>query len=88
MVQFTAFCVGDFFPSLGWMDNLTGRIASLKATSRALDSLLDQVIEEHKLLNVDDDDKKDFVLILLKLQKKGMLEIELTQDNMKAVLLV
>ena len=88
MVQLTAFCVGDFFPSLGWMDNLTGRIASLKATSRALDSLLDQVIEEHKLLNVDDDDKKDFVLILLKLQKKGMLEIELTQDNFKAVLMV
>ena len=71
------------------MDNLTGLIASLKATSRAVDALLDQLIEEHKILNVDeDDDKKDFLHILLKLRKEGMLEIELTQDNLKAVILV
>ncbi|KAK7851403.1 cytochrome p450 71a1 [Quercus suber] len=88
-MQVTAFSFGDFFPSLGWMDNLTGLIASLKATSRAVDALLDQLIEEHKILNVDeDDDKKGFLHILLKLQKEGMLEIELTQDNLKAVILI
>ena len=88
-MQVTAFSFGDFFPSLGWMDNLTGLIASLKATSRAVDALLDQLIEEHKIMNVDEgDDKKDFLHILLKLQKEGMLEIELTQDNLKAVILV
>ncbi|KAL4634190.1 hypothetical protein ACB092_04G181200 [Castanea dentata] len=87
-MQVTAFSFGDFFPSLGWMDNLTGLIASLKATSRAVDALLDQLIEEHKILNVDEnDDKKDLLHILLKLQKEGMLEIELTQDNLKAVIL-
>ena len=77
--QVTAFSFGDFFPSLdGWII-LTGLIASLKATSRAVDALLDQLIEEQKILNVDeDDDKKDFLHILLKLQKEGILEIELT----------
>ena len=65
-MQVTAFSFGHFFPSLRWMDNLTGLIASLKATSRAVDALLDQLIEEHKILNVDeDDDKKDFLHILL-----------------------
>ena len=93
MVQSTAFYFGDFFPYLGLLDNLTGRIASVKATARAIDAVLDQVVEEHKILNVDDDDddeddKKDFVHILLNLQQKGMLEIELSQDNLKGILLV
>ena len=85
-MQFTVFSFEDFFPYLGWIDYLTGIIASLKATLRALDALLDQVIEKHKILNVNDD-KEDFVHIL-KLQNKGILEIELTQDNLKGVLLV
>lgn len=86
-MQFTVFSFGDFFPYLGWIDYLPGIIASLKATLRALDALLDQVIEEHKILNVNDD-KEDFVHILLKLRKKGVLENELTQGNLKGVLLV
>nr|POE67257.1 cytochrome p450 71a9 [Quercus suber] len=59
MMQFTAFSFGDFFPSLGWMDNLTGLVASLKASLRAMDALFDQLIEEYKMLNVDED-KKDY----------------------------
>ncbi|KAM3751826.1 hypothetical protein ACB098_04G140200 [Castanea mollissima] len=86
LMQFTVFSFGDFFPYLGWKDYLTGIIASLKATLTALDALLGQVIEEHKILNVNDD-KEEFVHILFKLQKKGILEIELTQDKLKGVLL-
>nr|XP_023886343.1 cytochrome P450 71A1-like [Quercus suber] len=86
MMQHTAFSFGDFFPSLGWMDNLTGLVASLKASLRAMDALFDQLIEEYKMLNVDED-KKDFMHILLRLQKEGMLEIELTKENLKAVIL-
>nr|KYP65357.1 Cytochrome P450 71A1 [Cajanus cajan] len=40
--QFTAFCVGDFFPSLSWVDVLTGRIRKLKATLSSLDVFFDQ----------------------------------------------
>jgi hypothetical protein len=29
IVQFAAFCFGDFFPSLGWIDVLTGIILSM-----------------------------------------------------------
>nr|KYP34808.1 Cytochrome P450 71A1 [Cajanus cajan] len=65
--QFTAFCVGDFFPSLSWVDVLTGRIRKLKATLSSLDVFFDQVIAEHKTKmkkKGEDDgqpDKKDFV---------------------------
>jgi hypothetical protein len=67
-----------------------GFIPSLKATFRELYALFDQMVEEHKTNKTDDDEpnRKDLVDILLKLQKIGMLDIEFTQDNLKAILLV
>jgi cytochrome P450 len=90
MELFSAFCIGDFFPSLGWIDVLTGLIPSLKATIRELDVFFDQVIEEHKTEKSDDSqpNKLDLLHILLRLQKNGMLDIELTKDNFKAILMV
>ncbi|KAF3967138.1 hypothetical protein CMV_008828 [Castanea mollissima] len=54
------------------------------------DAFLDQVVEEHKTMKQDDDenpDKKDFVDILLQLQKNSMLDFELSHDNLKAILM-
>ncbi|KAF5476689.1 hypothetical protein F2P56_003403 [Juglans regia] len=93
VVLLTAFCVRDFFPSLGWIDVLTGLIPSLKAVVREIDPFLDQVVEEHRKMRSDHDHdqpnyKKDFVDILLQLQDQdGMLDYEFTQDNLKAILL-
>ncbi|EOY22275.1 Cytochrome P450 [Theobroma cacao] len=84
-----SFCFRDFFPSLGWMDVLTGLTAKLERISSELHTFLDQVIEEHLVLMNDDDksDNKDFVDILLHLQQDGMLDIGLTQENLKAIVL-
>ncbi|KAL4634178.1 hypothetical protein ACB092_04G180000, partial [Castanea dentata] len=88
-VLLTAFFWRDFFPSLGWIDILTGKIASLKSTFGELDAFLNQVVEEHKTMKSDDEHPKtkDFVDILLHLQKNGMLDFELTHDNLKTILL-
>ncbi|XVF08817.1 hypothetical protein REPUB_Repub07fG0036100 [Reevesia pubescens] len=89
MVLLTSFCVGDMFPYLRWLDVLTGLIPSLKAVSGELDTIFDQIIEEHRALKSHDEttNKKDFVSIILQLQKDGVLEMELTQDNIKAILM-
>ncbi|KAJ0047655.1 hypothetical protein Pint_15567 [Pistacia integerrima] len=89
MSQFTSFCVGDMFPSFGWVDVATGLIGRLKATFMELDALLDEVIEEHRIEEIDGEqsDRKDFVDILLQLQKDGTFE-ELNKDNLKAILMV
>ncbi|KAL2321753.1 LOW QUALITY PROTEIN: hypothetical protein Fmac_026132 [Flemingia macrophylla] len=89
--QFTAFCVGDFFPSLGWVDVLTGRIRMFKTTLGSIDVFFDQVIAEHKAKMKKGEDegqsgKKDFMDILLQLEEAGMLGIDLSQDNLKALL--
>jgi len=87
MVLFAAFCFRDFFPSLGWIDVLTGIILNMTAAFRGLDAIFDQVIEEHKIEKSDDDQPKrlDFLDILLRLQKNSMLDIELTKNNVKAI---
>ncbi|KAF8390524.1 hypothetical protein HHK36_025051 [Tetracentron sinense] len=92
MVLLGAFSFGDFFPSLKWMDVLTGLAARLNRTSRALDAFFDQVIEEHLIScrrdDDEDDNKKDFVDILLHVQKSSMLDINLTRADLKATIQV
>ena len=85
MEELMSFSFGDFFPSLRWIDSLRGYIARLKAIFAELDGYFDQLIEEHKK---GDPDKKDFVDILLQLQKKATPDFELTRDNLKAILQV
>ncbi|XVF54567.1 hypothetical protein PTKIN_Ptkin05aG0191500 [Pterospermum kingtungense] len=87
-----AFCFEDYFPYLKWVDVVTGFTAKLQRISSEVDAFLDEVIEDHLvMMNNDDDgdklDNKDFVDILLQLQLKGMLDIDLTQENVKAILL-
>uniref|UniRef100_A0AAU8CIE8 Cytochrome p450 n=1 Tax=Corchorus olitorius TaxID=93759 RepID=A0AAU8CIE8_9ROSI len=85
MRQISEFNVGDMFPCLRWLDFITGFIGRLKATSKEIDAFLDQVIEDH-MTHDDQNDKKDFVRILLQLQKDGVLGSELSRDNLKAIL--
>ncbi|XP_044486655.1 cytochrome P450 71A1-like [Mangifera indica] len=88
MAQFASFCVGDMFPSFGWVDIATGLIGRLKATFKELDLFLDEVIEEHRIEERDGkkSDRKDFVDILLQLQKDNTFE-ELNKVNLKAILM-
>ncbi|KAE9588785.1 hypothetical protein Lal_00042279 [Lupinus albus] len=89
MSQFTAFCVGDFWPSLSWIDTVSGQISNFKATLSAFDVFFDKVIAEHKAKmkrNDEQSDKKDFMDILLQLQEDDRLEFVLTQDTLKAIM--
>ncbi|KAE8670649.1 Cytochrome P450 71A1 [Hibiscus syriacus] len=90
LILSSALCIGYLFPYLGWLDILTGYIPSMKALSAEFDAFLDQVIQEHRGLESSDDqvsNKKDFVSIIMQLQKDRMYDMDLTQDNIKGVLL-
>ncbi|PON96772.1 Cytochrome P450, E-class, group I, partial [Trema orientale] len=90
LVQFMSFSVGDYFPYLKWVDFIRGFTARLKSTSKELDTFSDQVVEERKAImrlgSSTDHDMKDFVDILLRVQKNHRLDFELTQDDVKAIL--
>ncbi|KAM5569182.1 cytochrome P450 71A1 [Rosa sericea] len=87
LVQLMSFSVGAFFPGLRWIDNLRGFISRLKATSAELDGFFDKLIEEHKTTKGEYELKtsRDIVDILLKYRKDDVINVELTQDNLKAI---
>ncbi|KDP28114.1 hypothetical protein JCGZ_13885 [Jatropha curcas] len=89
MTVLSAFCFKDFFPYLGWIDHLTGFIRNLKMITEELNEFFDQVIKERGAGMNDSEkaeDKKYLVDILLYLRKEG-LELDLSKDNVKAILL-
>jgi len=79
--------MGDLFPMLGWVDVLTGQIKKLKDSFEEMNDFFDRVIVEHKMSRRDPK-KKDFLDILLQLQDDGLTEFELTQNDLKALLMV
>lgn len=87
-----SFYVGDYFPSLEWVDVLTGMDARLKKNCLELNSFVDRVIDDHlvsaKMNGSDDAEQKDLVDVLLHVQKDSTLGIHLTRNNLKAVILV
>ncbi|PON72320.1 Cytochrome P450, E-class, group I [Parasponia andersonii] len=82
-----AFNFHDIVPYLWWIDVLTGFNARVRKTVKEFDTLLDQVIEDHQQKIGEQADKKDLVDILLSLEKDDEHEINLTRENLKAILL-
>ncbi|GLT40261.1 hypothetical protein SLA2020_144100 [Shorea laevis] len=81
---------GDVAPLLGWLDYLTGFVSRLRETSRELSVFFDRVIEERTQCGNNDgskSDRLDLLQILLQLQKGDTLDMDLTKDNIKGILM-
>nr|KYP69592.1 Cytochrome P450 71A1 [Cajanus cajan] len=73
-------------------DTSDGRISfEFKATFSALDAFFDQLVAERKRMKMEingqSDDDKDFVDILLQIQEGGKHDFQLTQNDVKAILM-
>ncbi|KAH7837410.1 hypothetical protein Vadar_013602 [Vaccinium darrowii] len=83
-----SFYFSDYFPCLGWVDRLTGKLNQLDKTFKALHSFFQGEVDDHMI----NDEKKtkfeqeDFIDVLLQLQKDGSSPIKLTSDHIKALL--
>lgn len=88
------FNVGDFIPSLGWINKLTGLDAKVELVAREFDQFLDEVVEEHrrnteeKSIGGGGDDRRDFVDVLLEIEKDKTIGFALGADSIKALVLV
>ncbi|KAL5725584.1 hypothetical protein ACHQM5_008714 [Ranunculus cassubicifolius] len=80
------FHIGDFFPSLEFVGSISGMKARLQKNFSELDSISSKVIEEH-LQKDNDVENEDLVDVLLRIKKNEELEMPLTHDNIKAVIL-
>ncbi|KAK6920620.1 Cytochrome P450, partial [Dillenia turbinata] len=85
-----AFSFKEFFPIMGWMDKFTGLDMRLEETWKEIDDFLDRVIEEHERhmkSKGEQFEEKDCVDVLLDLKNGSLAGVDLTTDNIKALIL-
>ncbi|CAL9207688.1 unnamed protein product [Musa hybrid cultivar] len=84
-------CLADTFPSLNFLDILTGSMSKMQRVRRQMDDILGEVIKEHEVKAATSTservDEVDLVDVLLRLKDDPKLEIPITTDNVKAVIL-
>ncbi|XP_021851209.1 cytochrome P450 83B1 [Spinacia oleracea] len=83
---FTTFFFTDYFPSIGWLDNLTGQFSRLNKTFKDLDAFYEEIINYHLDPNRPESDIENFTEVLLHIKKERSFEI--TLDHIKAVLMI
>ncbi|KAM0890043.1 hypothetical protein ACQ4PT_027332 [Festuca glaucescens] len=88
---FAGFTIGDFYPQLEpFASTVTGLRRRLKSCLADLREVCDDIVEEHvsgKHQRIPGDRDEDFVDVLLRVQKQPDLEVPLTDDNLKALVL-
>ncbi|KAG6478270.1 hypothetical protein ZIOFF_061705 [Zingiber officinale] len=82
----SGFSVGDLFPSLKIMDVLTGFSTKLIHYHKKLDAILEETIQEHLLSRRDDEE--DLIDVLLRLKDQGDLEVPISYESIKALVIV
>lgn len=93
--------IADFYPSMKFLRLVTGMERKLKVMFKEVDEILQVIIDEHRdqrmkkiRSKVDDNEKEeeegneDIVDVLMNLQQSGQTELPVTDDNIKAVILV
>ncbi|GLT40275.1 hypothetical protein SLA2020_144230 [Shorea laevis] len=87
--------VGDFIPWLGWVSYVNGLDARMDKVAKEFDDFLEGVVEEHmaqrkKGPNIDSvnrEEQKDFVDVLLWIQRENLAGFKIDRVSIKAVIL-
>jgi hypothetical protein len=82
----------DLFPSMKLIHKLTGLKSKVEKIHKRVDKILDNVVRKHQEKrgngNKSEIEKEDLMDVLLRVQQSGSLDIELTINDIKAVIWV
>ncbi|CAN4090821.1 unnamed protein product [Withania somnifera] len=81
------FFVSDLFPSLCWIDELTGLTKRLGRIFKNLDEIYEEIIEQHQNPNRPTSMEGDIVDLLLQLKKEQSTPIDLALEDIKGILM-
>ncbi|KAL0376842.1 UNVERIFIED_CONTAM: cytochrome [Sesamum calycinum] len=79
--------IGDYFPWLGWIDKLCGRVSRLEKAFKDLDSFYEELIEEHLSPNRPDSMNGDILDLLIQLKEDRSSPIQINWNHVKGVLM-
>ncbi|KAM3357125.1 hypothetical protein P3S68_023839 [Capsicum galapagoense] len=82
-----SFFWSDFFPSLSWIDKLTGLTDRLERNFKDLDKFYEELIEQHQNPNRPKSMEGDIVDLSLQLKKEQSTPIDLTLEDIKGILM-
>ncbi|KAH0634462.1 hypothetical protein KY290_037875 [Solanum tuberosum] len=80
-----SFFVSNFFPSLSWIDKLTGLTDRLENNFKNLDNFYEELIEQHLNPKRPKSMEGDILDLLLQLKKEKSTPIDLTLEDVKAL---
>ncbi|OWM76168.1 hypothetical protein CDL15_Pgr009814 [Punica granatum] len=93
------FSIGDFYPCWGWVNSVTALNRRLERNLRDLRGVCNEIIEEHVRKKErrtrcfsgeqerEEEEEEDFLDVLMRVQQRGDLEVPITDDNLKALVL-
>ncbi|KZV31434.1 hypothetical protein F511_40750 [Dorcoceras hygrometricum] len=82
-----AFFFRDFFPSLSWIDNLTGTSSRLEKNLRDLDDFFQELIDDHLDPNRPESMRGDILDLLIKLKHEQAAAVPIEWENIKGILM-
>ncbi|KAG6495212.1 alpha-humulene 10-hydroxylase-like [Zingiber officinale] len=84
----SSFAVADMYPSLKFLDTLTGLKFKLERARGKLDKIFDEIIAQRQVAMTAEQTEEDLIIdVLLKLKDEGNLEFPITYDSVKAVIM-
>ncbi|EEF51896.1 cytochrome P450 736A117 [Ricinus communis] len=86
-VELMGFNFGSYIPWLSWIDQANGVNAKVERVAKELDDFLDGIIEAHMCNEPRGEDNKDFVDVLLSIQKENMSGFPIDLTSIKAIIL-
>ncbi|KAL6196430.1 hypothetical protein ACLB2K_032045 [Fragaria x ananassa] len=84
---FTRVNIGDYIPWLSWVTRLTGFDAELDDLAKRADTFFDKVVQEHIDKPNTGDGIKDFVDVLLSVQKENAVGVPIDRVGIKGTVL-
>ncbi|KAM7251144.1 hypothetical protein ACFE04_023027 [Oxalis oulophora] len=84
----SGFNLAEFFPSVKLLHSISGMRSELKNLHQQVDKMLQNIIDQHMARDrASEKEREDIVDVLLSLREHGNLELPLTIDSIKAIIL-
>ncbi|KAG7536471.1 Cytochrome P450 superfamily [Arabidopsis suecica] len=82
-----SFPLGEYIPSLAWIDTIRGVDDKVEEVSNKIDSFLEKAVQEHVADHADKERSDDFVDILVSIQREKTMGFEFGNSEIKNLIL-